>query len=76
MDKYLKRKSVNENEKIIIIYEKKSRTVMRQYSDIYISFGFTSTGNPTAPVPLCLVCRKELSNCFIPKSVGYHEVEF
>ena len=60
MDKYLKRKSVNENEKII--HEKKSKTVMRQYSDSYISFGFTSTGNPTAPVPLCLVCRKELSN--------------
>ena len=35
---------------------------MRQYSDSYISFEFTFTGNPTAPVPLCVVCRKELSN--------------
>ena len=60
MDKYLKRNSVNENEKII--HENKFKTVMRQYSDSYISFGFTFTGNPTAPVPLCLACRKELSN--------------
>ena len=59
MDKYLKRKSVNENEKII--HEKKSKAVMRQYSDGYISFGFTFAGNLTAPVSLCLVCRKELS---------------
>ena len=71
MDKYLKRKSVNENKKII--HEKKSKTVMRQYSDSYISFGFTFTGNPTAPVPLCLVCRKELSNsAMVPAELKRH----
>ena len=71
MDKYLKRKSVNENEKII--YEKKSKTVMRQYSDSYISFGFTFTDNPTAPVPLCLVCTKELSNsAMVPAKLQRH----
>ena len=35
---------------------------MRQYSDSYILFGFTFTDSPTAPVPLCLICRKEVSN--------------
>ena len=64
MDNYLKRKTVNENEKII--HEKKSKTVMRQYSDSYISFAFTFTSNPTAPVPLCLVCRKELQYLIPP----------
>ena len=71
MDKYLKRKSLNENEKII--HEKKSKTVMRQYSDSDISFGFTFNGNPTAPVPLCLVCRKELSNsAMVPAKLKRH----
>ena len=71
MNKHLKRKSVNENEKII--YEKKSKTVMRQYSDSYISFGFAFTGNPTVPVPLCLVCRKELSNsAMVPAKLKRH----
>ena len=71
MDKYLKRKSVNKNEEII--HKKKSKTVMRQYSDSYISFGFTFTGNPTAPVPLCLVCRKELYNsAMVPAKLKRH----
>ena len=60
MDKYLKRKSGNQHEKII--HEKKSKTVMRQYNDSYISLEFTFTGNSNAPAPLCLVSRKELSN--------------
>ena len=71
MDKHLKRKSVNENEKII--HEKKSKTVMRQNSDSYISFRFTFTGNRTAPVPLCLVRRKELSNsAMVPAKMKRH----
>ena len=71
MDKYLKRKNVNENEKII--HEKKSKTVMRQYSDSYISFGFTFTSNLTAPVLLCLVCRKGLSNsAMVPAKLKRH----
>ena len=71
MYKYSKKKSVNENEKIT--HEKKSKTVMRQYSDSYISFGFTFTGNPAAPVPLCLVFRKELSNStMVPAKLKRH----
>ena len=45
-----------------IVYEKRSKTLMRQYSDNYILFGFTFTSNSTTPFPLCLVCRKELCN--------------
>ena len=60
MDKCLNRKSVNENEKIV--YEKKSKTLMGQYSDNYILFGFTFTSNLTRPFPLYLVCRKEVCN--------------
>ena len=46
---------------------------MRQYSDSYISFGFTFTGNPTAPVPLCLVCRKEISkSAMVPAKLQRH----
>ena len=71
MDKYLKRKSVNENEKII--HEKKSKTAMRQYSDSYISLEFTFTSNPNALAPLCLVCRKELSNsAMVPAKLKRH----
>ena len=46
---------------------------MSQYSDSYISFGFTFTGDPTAPVPLCLACRKELSNnAMVPARLKRH----
>ena len=50
MNKYLKRKNVNENEKAS--NENKSNLAMRRYSDSYISFGFTYTGDPTFPKPV------------------------
>ena len=63
MDSYLKRKSENETTSTSRPNEKKQKSaVMRQYSDSCISFGFTFTGDLTASIPLCLVCRKELSN--------------
>ena len=60
MDKYLKRKSVNENEKAS--NEKKSNSVMRHHSDSYILFGFTYASDLTFPKSVCFVCRKWLSN--------------
>ena len=71
MDNHLKKKNVNENEKIS--NEKKSNSVMRHYSDSYISFGFTHRGNPTFPKSICLVCRKELCNsAMVPAKLKGH----
>ena len=48
MDRYLKRKSENETTGTSRPNEKKQKSVVtRQYSDCYISYGFTFTGDPT-----------------------------
>ena len=53
MDRYLKRKNGNETTSSSRPNEKnQNSTVMRQYSDSYISFGFTFTGDSTTPIPL------------------------
>ena len=52
MGRYLKKKNVNKNEKAS--NEKNSNSVMRHYSDNYILFGFSYTGDTIFPKPVCL----------------------
>ena len=35
---------------------------VRQYCENYIALGFTWTGNPECPSPLCIVCGEKLAN--------------
>ena len=35
---------------------------IRQYCENYIAQGFTWTGNPDCPSPLCIVCGEKLAN--------------
>jgi hypothetical protein len=48
---------------------KKLSIHVRWYNPSYLSFGFTYTGEESAPVPQCVICYKTLSNHSVKPSL-------
>lgn len=80
MWKYLKTKKPETSDDELVSHSNKPKTdnhkaseKIRHYNENYLSIGFTWSGDPECPLPLCVICRKQLSNeAMVPSKLSRH----
>ena len=54
----MKRHKLLTNSTVLVVQQRAHKS----YTESYLSMGFTRTGDPGCPIPLCVVCVKRLSH--------------